>query len=67
MDAAAANQALCMKILNQYKSNPNPSKGTVIDLIANASYYKSDLEIGADLITYLVAGHDVSMCAIFGS
>ncbi|KAL3911045.1 MAG: hypothetical protein SGILL_007438 [Bacillariaceae sp.] len=58
--AAASNQAFAMKILNKYRANPNPTKGTVIDLIANASYYRSDLERGADIITYLVAGHDTT-------
>ena len=61
--AAACNQELVMRMLNKYRANPNPTKGTVIDLIANGSYYKSDLEIGADILTYLVAGHDVSISA----
>ncbi|KAL3919605.1 MAG: hypothetical protein SGILL_003675 [Bacillariaceae sp.] len=58
--AAYNNQALAMRIVKNYKSNPNPTKGTVIDLIANMSCYKSDEELGADILTYLTAGHDTT-------
>lgn len=51
--AARSNHDLAMRMVSNYRSNPNPTKGTVIDLIANQSFYKNDLELGADVITYV--------------
>lgn len=51
--AARSNHELAMSIVSNYRSLPNPTKGTLIDLIANQSFYKDDFELGADVVTYV--------------
>ena len=62
--AAEANHAFALRIIQNYRKNPNPTKGTIIDLIANNSCYASDDEVAADVVVYLVGGHDVSVTCI---
>jgi cytochrome P450 len=48
------------RILQDYRQLEAPTKGTVIDLIANNPYYKNDDERAADIIDLVIAGHDTS-------
>lgn len=52
--------SFAMKILDSYRKNKSPLKGTVIDLIANNAQYKSDKERASDILILLVAGHDTT-------
>lgn len=47
-------------MLSHYKSMKNPTKGTIIDLVANNTCYADEMEQAVDLLVYLIAGHDVS-------
>lgn len=47
-------------IMNAYRNNPSPTKGTVIDLIMNNPHYNNDDERAADVIDIIIAGHETS-------
>merc|ERR1712157_86481 len=52
------------RIIANYRSNPNPRKGTIIDLIVNNPCYKTEDEIAADVLVYLTAGYDTTAYSI---
>lgn len=45
-------------IIRAYRKNPNPTPGTVIDLIMKNPNYNNDRERAADMVSLIVAGHD---------
>jgi len=63
LEAARANMIFTKKIIAQYRSNPNPLKGTIIDYLANNPCY-SDEELAADVLLFLTAGHDTTAYTI---
>ncbi|KAG7354429.1 cytochrome P450 [Nitzschia inconspicua] len=60
MQAAKSNLALAKRIIANYRAMKNPTKGTIVDLIANNKCYANLDEMAVDLIIYLVAGHDTT-------
>lgn len=52
--------AFGMRILESYRQLESPTKGTVIDLIANNKNYKSDKERASDVLVLLLAGYDTT-------
>lgn len=60
MQAAHSNLEFSKHIITNYRSMENPTKGTIVDLIANNPCYANFDEMAVDLLIYLVAGHDVS-------
>lgn len=52
------------KIMNTYRCNPNPAKGTIIDLVLNNPCYKNDDERAYDVFIYLFAGYDTTAYSI---
>ena len=61
LQAAGANVLFAKKIIAKYRSNPNPLEGTIIDYLSKNPCYANDDELAADVLLYLVAGHDVSI------
>ena len=57
---ALHNRAMALRILHKHKENPNPTRGTIVDLVANNPCYENEVEQAVDLLIYLIAGHDVS-------
>ena len=51
---------LATKILTSYRALNNPTRGTVIDQIANNTSYKTDKERASDIMILLLAGHDTT-------
>jgi cytochrome P450 len=51
---------IASNIMAAYRKNPNPTKGTVIDLIMSNPHYNNDGERAADVIDLIVAGHETS-------
>ena len=47
-------------ILESYRAMDNPTKGTVIDQIAQNTSYKTDKERVSDILVMLFAGHDTT-------
>jgi cytochrome P450 len=64
MKAAESNLALAKRIITNYQSMKHPTKGTIVDLIANNTCYANLDEMAVDLLIYLVAGHDVSSVSV---
>jgi cytochrome P450 len=51
---------IARNIMDAYRRNPSPTKGTVIDLIMNNPHYNNDDERAADVVDIIVAGHETS-------
>jgi len=49
-----------LKIHHHYQRQAHPTKGTIIDLVANNDAYENDEERSADIILLLIAGHDTT-------
>ena len=64
LEAAKANAAFAKKIIANYRANPNPLKGTIIDCLVNNPCYKSDDELAADVNMFLIAGHDTTAYSV---
>lgn len=64
LEAAQAVETFGKKIINQYRANPNPAKGTIIDCLVKNPCYKNDDEIVADVVMFLTAGHDTTAYTI---
>jgi len=60
LQAAGANVLFAKKIIAKYRSNPNPLEGTIIDYLSKNPCYANDDELAADVLLYLVAGHDTT-------
>jgi cytochrome P450 len=61
LQAASDNAIFAKKIIEQYRKNPNPLEGTIIDHLCKNPCYANDDELAADVLLYLIAGHDVSI------
>jgi len=59
-EAARDNAKLAKRIINKYKANPNPLKGTIIDYLVNNPCYANIDELAADVTLFLTAGHDTT-------
>ena len=64
LQAASDNTILAKRIIEQYRKNPNPLEGTIIDHLCKNPCYANDDELAADVLLYLIAGHDVSLPCI---
>jgi len=64
LQAARDNHTFAKKIIAQYKAKPNPVKGTIIYHIVNNPCYASIDEMAADLLIFLIAGHDTTAYTI---
>lgn len=53
-------QALGLTILQHYRRQVNPTKGTIIDLVVNNDAYRNDEERAAEILLMLIAGHDTT-------
>jgi len=51
-------QALALKILQHYRTQVHPTKGTILDRIVSNDAYANDEERAADIILMLIGGHD---------
>lgn len=58
------NYQFALKIIQEYRSIPNPLKGTIMDLIVSNPCYENDYEIASDVLTYLTAGYDTTAYTI---
>ena len=52
--------ALGLKMMESYRNNPNPTKGTVIDCIMKNPNYSDDEDRANDIISLVTAGHDTT-------
>lgn len=59
LHAARKNVEFAKKIMANYRSNPKPLEGTIIDCLIKNPCYANDDELAADVLLYLTAGHDV--------
>ena len=64
LEAAKANETFAKKIIDHYRTKPNPIKGTIIDCLVNNPCYKNDDEMAADVVMFLTAGHDTTAYSI---
>jgi cytochrome P450 len=62
--AARRLQSFNFDIINAYRKLENPTKDTIIDRIMNNKAYKNDAERGADIASFLTAGHDTTAYTI---
>lgn len=53
-------QELCLRIIDAHRNAPNPIEGTVIERIVHNDAYEHDSQRAADVLTFLVAGHDTT-------
>lgn len=60
IQAAKRNVALATRMIENYRTKTNPTKGTIVDLMVNNTCYANEHERAVDLLIYLLAGHDVS-------
>jgi cytochrome P450 len=51
---------IAKNIIEAYKHNRSPTKGTVIDLIMSNPNYNNDDERAADVVDLIIAGHETS-------
>jgi len=51
---------LMKRFIANYRSKPNPMKGTIIDLLMNNPCYKNDDELAFELFAYVMAGYDTT-------
>ena len=64
LEASMANSNFAKKIIQNYRENPNPVKGTIIDCLANNPCYANDDEMAADVVMFLTAGHDTTAYSV---
>ena len=62
--AAKELRNISFKIVNAYRKLESPVKGTIINQIMTAAVYKNDEERAADVLSFLVAGHDTTAYSI---
>lgn len=60
LHAARKNVEFAKKIMANYRSNPKPLEGTIIDCLIKNPCYANDDELAADVLLYLTAGHDTT-------
>ena len=60
LKASKDNSMFARKIIANYRANPDPLPGTIIDCLCRNPCYANDDELAADVVLFLTAGHDVS-------
>lgn len=55
---------LMKRFIANYRSNPNPLKGTIIDCIMNNPCYENDNDLCFELFGYVMAGYDTTAFSI---
>ncbi|KAG7342346.1 cytochrome P450 [Nitzschia inconspicua] len=55
---------LANNIIRAYRKNPNPTPGTVIDMIVRNPNYRNDNERAADIIVLIIGGHETSAASL---
>lgn len=62
--AARNLERLCFKIMDEYRQKGPSKENTIIKLIMESDAHESDKEKAAEMLTYLVGGHDTTAFSI---